>query len=217
MSLDAPGRPATRAVAPADGGSRAWESSAACGQRDAELWFSRRSSSAAVAICASCPVLDACRAAVLQRERGLPRCRRQGVVAGLTGAQRHALDRLAGRQQAQDRRQAPPRQRTPDRRPAQDAAPARDTEPAPDVRPVAARRPAPPPGGDRPATVPAQPAPCGTRAAYQRHLRRGEPVDDACRAANARDAGRYRRTGSTRERADAARSRDGPAGQRAPH
>lgn len=27
---------------------------------------------------------------------------------------------------------------------------------------------------------------CGTRAAYNRHLRYGEPVDDACRAANAR-------------------------------
>ncbi|MFF4909073.1 WhiB family transcriptional regulator [Streptomyces sp. NPDC001260] len=42
------------------------------------------------------------------------------------------------------------------------------------------------------------PAPCGTRAAYQRHLRRREPVDEACRAANARSAGHYRRTGSTR-------------------
>lgn len=27
-------------------------------------------------------------------------------------------------------------------------------------------------------------APCGTRAAYERHLRRKEPVDDACREAN---------------------------------
>ena len=32
--------------------------------------------------------------------------------------------------------------------------------------------------GGRPA------APCGTPAAYQRHLRHGEPVDDACRRAN---------------------------------
>ncbi|MFE7895394.1 hypothetical protein [Streptomyces sp. NPDC057412] len=45
-----------------------------------------------------------------------------------------------------------------------------------------------------------RPAPCGTRAAYQRHLRRGEPVDAACRAANTYEAGRYRRTGSTRAR-----------------
>ncbi|MET9729631.1 WhiB family transcriptional regulator [Streptomyces sp. NPDC006458] len=38
---------------------------------------------------------------------------------------------------------------------------------------------------------------CGTRAAYQRHLRNGESVDEACRAANARGAGQYRHTGST--------------------
>ncbi|WP_435222620.1 WhiB family transcriptional regulator [Streptomyces sp. Tue6028] len=50
-----------------------------------------------------------------------------------------------------------------------------------------------------------EPAPCGTRAAYQRHVRRGEPADEACRAANARDARLYRRTGST------VRSTDGPA------
>lgn len=28
--------------------------------------------------------------------------------------------------------------------------------------------------------------PCGTRAAYRRHLRRGDPVDEACRQAEAR-------------------------------
>lgn len=40
-------------------------------------------------------------------------------------------------------------------------------------------------------------APCGTRSAYQRHLRHGEAVDPACRAANARGAVEYRSTGST--------------------
>ncbi|MGW4728898.1 WhiB family transcriptional regulator [Streptomyces shenzhenensis] len=40
-------------------------------------------------------------------------------------------------------------------------------------------------------------AKCGTRAAYQRHVRKGEPIDDACRAANARGAVEYRATGST--------------------
>ncbi|MEU9733962.1 WhiB family transcriptional regulator [Streptomyces sp. NPDC048002] len=209
MSLDAPGR----AGLPSDGGSRAWERSAACGQRDADLWFSRRSSSAAVAICAACPVLDACRAAVLQRERGLPRCRRQGVVAGLTGPQRHALDRMADRRQAPDR-QAPDRQQRPEEQPGERLR-TPDLPEASDRQPASGRKPPPPGGPARTGVVPAQPAPCGTRAAYQRHLRRGEPVDDACRAANARDAGRYRRTGSTRERADSARSRDGPARHRA--
>ncbi|KUN17301.1 hypothetical protein AQJ23_40885 [Streptomyces antibioticus] len=85
--------------------------------------------------------------------------------------------------------------------------------------PVAERTPPPatPPSGDgsyeRGARSPRHRlAPCGTRAAYQRHLRRGEFVDEACRDANARGAGRYRRTGSTRDRTDATRPRaDVPA------
>ncbi|MFJ2005665.1 WhiB family transcriptional regulator [Streptomyces chartreusis] len=160
-----------------DGGSRVWEASAACGERDADLWFSRSSWSTAVAICAACPVLEPCLAAVLQREKGLPRCRRQGVVAGLTGPQRHDLERAANLSRAQQRRPAP--------RPGEPAVP---RAPAVSPRPL--------------------PAPCGTRAAYQRHLRRGEPVDEACRAANAREAGRYRRTGSTRDQREKARPRD---------
>lgn len=41
-----------------------------------------------------------------------------------------------------------------------------------------------------------KPSPCGTKAAYERHLRKGEPVDDACRRAN---------TVSQRQKRDAAR------------
>jgi len=40
-------------------------------------------------------------------------------------------------------------------------------------------------------------APCGTRAAYQRHVRKGEPIDDACRAANAAGKREHQRTGTT--------------------
>ncbi|MFE6284395.1 WhiB family transcriptional regulator [Streptomyces sp. NPDC057877] len=46
-------------------------------------------------------------------------------------------------------------------------------------------------------------APCGTRAAYQRHLRSGEPVDARCKAANAASATKYRATGTTQVRASA--------------
>ncbi|MBQ0827659.1 WhiB family transcriptional regulator [Streptomyces tagetis] len=42
-----------------------------------------------------------------------------------------------------------------------------------------------------------KPSPCGTRAAYQRHLSKGEPVDDACRAANALAKRQHSRTGSS--------------------
>ncbi|MFE2814684.1 WhiB family transcriptional regulator [Streptomyces nigra] len=231
-----------------DGGSRVWELRAACREWDADLWFTRRTWPLAVAICTLCPVLEPCRAAVLRRERGLPRCRRQGVVAGLTGPQRHALEQADHGSPG-----SPVPAELPGERPAGPTAPARSAvaprpastaapEPArsrpgealptaavaadrppptaavasgdtsPDPAPPQASRsgsdeapPSPPPPdrrtserGDAPSRI--RPAPCGTRAAYQRHLRRGEPVDAACRAANTYEAGRYRRTGTTRAR-----------------
>ena len=41
-------------------------------------------------------------------------------------------------------------------------------------------------------------APCGTRSAYHRHVRKQEPIDDECRAANSRAAVEYRATGSVK-------------------
>ena len=41
-------------------------------------------------------------------------------------------------------------------------------------------------------------APCGTRSAYQRHVRNREPVDDECRAANTAAWGAYLRRASTK-------------------
>lgn len=42
-----------------------------------------------------------------------------------------------------------------------------------------------------------KPAECGTRSAYQRHVKKGEPIDEACRAANREASNRLRRTGSS--------------------
>lgn len=41
-------------------------------------------------------------------------------------------------------------------------------------------------------------APCGTRSAYQRHVRNQEPIDDACRAANTAACSEYTRSRSTK-------------------
>ncbi|MEU3162229.1 WhiB family transcriptional regulator [Streptomyces griseoincarnatus] len=58
-------------------------------------------------------------------------------------------------------------------------------------------RPEPEPGpAEQPTEAPAGPPECGTRSAYQRHKRLGEPIDEACREAYARAAREYRRTGS---------------------
>ncbi|MFC8348998.1 WhiB family transcriptional regulator [Streptomyces sp. NPDC057280] len=242
MSLRAP-----TAETWADAGSRAWETSAACRGQDADLWFTQRYTSTALAICAACPVLDPCRTAVLHRERSLPRCDRQGIIAGLTGAQRHALAQTADGPPRRNTEPPPappdddvPPTPTPDRstgpsrrpptgsrrphpaaRPLRAAAPPPRTAAAPPPRtatgPPSVRvddpvPPETPPSGDGPYGRDARDprprlAPCGTRAAYQRHLRRGEFVDEACRDANARGAGRYRRTGSTRDRTDETRPR----------
>jgi len=40
-------------------------------------------------------------------------------------------------------------------------------------------------------------APCGTDAAYRRHLREGTPVDDACQAAHTEAGRRYRQAALT--------------------
>lgn len=42
-------------------------------------------------------------------------------------------------------------------------------------------------------------APCGTDAAYQRHYRRGEPIDDACREAHNAKNGPLRRAARASE------------------
>lgn len=49
-----------------------------------------------------------------------------------------------------------------------------------------------PPKGGRPLAA------CGSRSAYQRHVRKGEPIDDACRAANTKADARLRSSGSTK-------------------
>jgi hypothetical protein len=60
---------------------------------------------------------------------------------------------------------------------------------------AAARAAAPTPA---PASTGRRLAPCGTRSAYQRHIRNREPIDDACRAENTASRTRLTRTGTTK-------------------
>ncbi|MFI9824457.1 WhiB family transcriptional regulator [Streptomyces sp. NPDC052013] len=134
--------------------AREWELRAACRDMDPDIWFSGRKRAQALATCRACPVLDACREAVLRREAGVARDMRSGIIAGLTGAQRYALGE-----------QPKPRK--------------------------SAKKPT---GRPRSREIPE----CGTRSAYQRHVRLKEPIDDACRAANAAAIRGHRRNGSIR-------------------
>jgi hypothetical protein len=60
---------------------------------------------------------------------------------------------------------------------------------------AAARAAAPTPA---PVSTGRQLATCGTRSAYQRHIRNREPIDDACRAENSASRNRFTRTGTTK-------------------
>jgi hypothetical protein len=61
-----------------------------------------------------------------------------------------------------------------------------------------------PPAPRRPEAKPRELKPCGTRSAYMRHVRRGEPVDEACHAAALAYAAEVqRRTGIGRARSRA--------------
>ncbi|MGI3199624.1 WhiB family transcriptional regulator [Streptomyces sp. GLT-R25] len=72
---------------------RDWEALSACQGHDPDLWFKDRSRGRAIAICDGCLVREECLTAVLAREDGVPKARRQGIAAGLTGAQRWELAR----------------------------------------------------------------------------------------------------------------------------
>lgn len=76
-----------------------WRDRAACTTRDPETFFPDLAShvyhdtvTLARKICKGCPVNGACRDDALDAERGLPRGDRHGILAGLTPAERYALD-----------------------------------------------------------------------------------------------------------------------------
>lgn len=108
------------------------ESKAACREYDPELWFPASDSgwgaaqaTQAKAVCAACPVIDAC------LDWALEHSVEHGIWGGTTEGERRGIRRSRGQQNR-----------------------ARALEP------------------------------CGSLAAYRRHLRRGEAIDFACREAN---------------------------------
>ncbi|MFJ5638698.1 WhiB family transcriptional regulator [Streptomyces sp. NPDC093223] len=134
---------------------REWELKSACRNVDPEVFFADRSRGRAKAICEGCLVIEQCLAATLVREAHVPKSFRTGIVAALTGAQRWELD------QKQQGREVSKKIAVPK------------------------------------AATPGPVAPCGTRAAYQRHLRNGEPIDDKCRDANSASKRHWTATGTT--------------------
>lgn len=124
-----------------------WEERAACRNLDASLFYPAKGDAGqagrARAVCARCPVREACLASTLADEKRLRPADREGIRGGLDGRERYVVQHGEPK----------PRRRKP--------------------RPRKLRKL----------------APCGTVAARDRHVRRGEPVDEACAAAK---SARYR-------------------------
>lgn len=127
-----------------------WEGQASCRNLDQALFYPAKGDTEqadrARAVCARCPVREACLAATLADEKRLSPWDRDGIRAGLDGRERYV------RQHG-----GPPRR---SRRKKSTAVVKR----RPPVRELAA---------------------CGTLGAYDRHVRRGESIDAACREAKA--------------------------------
>lgn len=73
-----------------------WRDAALCAQTDGDLWYPTTggdNGDAAKAICARCPVLDACRAWTLADDAGRPELEIQGVQGGMGRAERVAAAR----------------------------------------------------------------------------------------------------------------------------
>ncbi|MGW7359425.1 WhiB family transcriptional regulator [Streptomyces sp. NPDC054802] len=175
-----------------------WSQHGLCRSEDPEDFFKAAQEQYAKSICLRCPVLVSCQREVMAVESGQSEEVRWGVVAGLTAAERAALDPIAEERKA--RREAQLRKKA---KQSADKAAAVTTEAAPPAleptRKVQSAKPKGPPPAPKaaPEAAPGKAAAgkrrggrprakCPSNGAYQRHVMLGEPIDDGCREAHAR-------------------------------
>ena len=175
-----------------------WVHQSLCQDMDTETFFTAAQAQNARRTCLVCPVLEDCQRWVMAVESGVAEEFRFGVVAALTAAERAALDPIVQERQArlQEKKRAKAAAAvTAGHEPKPEPSPAPAPKPKPKPKPVPKPEPdaAPKPRRTKP------PAKCPSNSAYMRHLQRGEPIDDGCRAEHARvtKAARY----SKREKA----------------
>lgn len=143
-------------------GSDTWRRHAVCNGVDTEVFYpfpaNEKGIANALAFCRACPVpvVKACLAEALQLEDV-----EHGIRGGATPAQRRALLQLPPEERPATVTADPPKRRPPDRPPA-------------------------PPGAARVPGLPAGVAlqPCGTYAAFRRHVRADEDPCEPCREAS---------------------------------
>lgn len=132
-----------------------WVVRGACRGMDPDVFSSSIREREAKQVCLTCEVRSACLAWIMKTESGQSVFYRDGVVAALTARERTILDPDAPNPPERQDAPASPKQQAP-------------------------RQRAP----KKPKALPRELAKCGTNAAYRRHVKAGEPIDDACREAH---------------------------------
>lgn len=172
-----------------------WQAEALCRSTGSGVFFDGRREAEARRVCFACPVLVACQSWVMGVERGLSLYHRDGVVAALTPQERVDLDpsvpkplpaadkpKPAGKRKKHEHGTRGCYKAGCRREECKAAARAytqelqQRKERGEQVRSGAGRKR----------------AECPSVSAYRRHLRLGEPVDDGCRAAYAKERARRR-------------------------
>lgn len=197
----------------------AWRNLAACLGADPDLFYSfdTAEQDQAREICRACHVRQTCLTAANAEEHGTGA--RWGIRGGMTGDERARAHRAEVQRRADARRREQAAQDTTPK----PSRPHRVNNGQPLPKPLRDRIESMIRDGwtnkaivaefdINPSTVSAYrkrlgiPSPyvsraaeCGTRSAYQRHVKRGEPIDDACRQANTDADNRLRRTGTTKQ------------------
>lgn len=191
-----------------------WQDRALCIGADPDLFdsFDPDEQRQALDICAACPVRAECLAAAYDEEAGASAAYRWTIRGGTTGTERATAHRTAVRRDLEARRatgEAPP----PQPRINSGARLPKATRDRLEwlIRDGGTNKAVAAELGINKSTVSVYrqrlgipspyhttPPECGTRSAYMRHQRLGEPIDDACRQANTDANNRLRWTGTSK-------------------
>lgn len=163
-----------------------WMERAAC-RHDPEKFFDPAREDEAKRACFACPVLRDCQSWVMDAERGFGLYHRDGIVAALTAEERCALDPTAPKPPPDEDKPKPrPRAAQKHGTRACYKAGCRREECKAAAREYNQELKRRKELGEQSAKPEPKRAACPSVAAYRRHVRNGEPIDDGCRQAYVR-------------------------------
>lgn len=159
-----------------------WQGQGRCRTSDPDIFFAAEGESEAKRTCFGCPVLRDCQSWVMTRERGMSLHQRDdAVIAGLTARERLHLDPAVRKPEPDPEPEPGPEHGT---RSCYKAGCRREECKAANREYMQERKLR---AETEPPKPPAEEPKCGTLPAYRRHRRRGQPIDEACARAYAKD------------------------------